>query len=281
MSRERLGVIGVGYVGLVTAACFAQSGYDVICLDIDEAKLARLRAGETPIHEPGMRRGARRLARAADVHVVGRGAVRARRHRLRVRGHAAERLRRRRSEPRRVRARGDPGRHDRRGAGHEVDRAAGHGGAAAPRARRARPAPAWPTPRTRSSCARAVRSRTSCTPTAWSWARTSPAVGERIAGALPRLRRLRADHRRHLGGDDQARLERVPGDQDLVHQRDRERLRGGRRERRPGRPRHGPRRAHRRRASCGRASASAAPASRRTSPRSSSWRATAATTSSC
>ena len=54
MSSERLGVIGVGYVGLVTAACFAQSGFDVTCLDIDEAKLARLRAGETPIHEPGM-----------------------------------------------------------------------------------------------------------------------------------------------------------------------------------------------------------------------------------
>jgi UDPglucose 6-dehydrogenase len=52
--RERLGVIGVGYVGLVTAACFARAGYDVVCLDIDEAKLERLRAGQTPIHEPGM-----------------------------------------------------------------------------------------------------------------------------------------------------------------------------------------------------------------------------------
>jgi UDPglucose 6-dehydrogenase len=56
VSRERLGVIGVGYVGLVTAACFARAGYDVCCLDIDEAKLARLRAGEVPIHEPGMDR---------------------------------------------------------------------------------------------------------------------------------------------------------------------------------------------------------------------------------
>jgi UDPglucose 6-dehydrogenase len=54
MSSERLGVIGVGYVGLVTAACFARAGYDVVCLDIDEAKLERLRAGQTPIHEPGM-----------------------------------------------------------------------------------------------------------------------------------------------------------------------------------------------------------------------------------
>jgi len=55
MTTERLGVIGVGYVGLVTAACFAQAGFEVACLDVDEAKLARLRAGETPIHEPGMR----------------------------------------------------------------------------------------------------------------------------------------------------------------------------------------------------------------------------------
>ncbi len=51
---ERLGVIGVGYVGLVTAACFAQAGHEVVCLDIDEAKLDRLRAGHAPIHEPGI-----------------------------------------------------------------------------------------------------------------------------------------------------------------------------------------------------------------------------------
>jgi UDPglucose 6-dehydrogenase len=54
VTAERLGVIGVGYVGLVTAACFAQAGHDVCCLDIDEAKLERLRAGHAPIHEPGV-----------------------------------------------------------------------------------------------------------------------------------------------------------------------------------------------------------------------------------
>ena len=54
MTPERLGVIGVGYVGLVTAACFAHAGHDVVCLDIDEAKLDRLRAGQSPIHEPGV-----------------------------------------------------------------------------------------------------------------------------------------------------------------------------------------------------------------------------------
>jgi UDPglucose 6-dehydrogenase len=54
MTRERLGVIGVGYVGLVTAACFADAGHELVCLDIDELKLERLRAGHAPIHEPGV-----------------------------------------------------------------------------------------------------------------------------------------------------------------------------------------------------------------------------------
>ena len=47
-------VIGSGYVGLVTAACLADLGNDVCCLDIDAAKVAMLRAGRLPIHEPGL-----------------------------------------------------------------------------------------------------------------------------------------------------------------------------------------------------------------------------------
>src|SRR5689334_14734582 len=53
-AREPIGVIGTGYVGLVTAAGFAELGSEVHCVDIDEAKVAALRAGRVPIWEPGL-----------------------------------------------------------------------------------------------------------------------------------------------------------------------------------------------------------------------------------
>jgi UDPglucose 6-dehydrogenase len=52
----RIAMIGSGYVGLVSGACFAQFGHDVVCVDKDAEKIARLRRGEIPIYEPGLDR---------------------------------------------------------------------------------------------------------------------------------------------------------------------------------------------------------------------------------
>jgi UDPglucose 6-dehydrogenase len=53
-------VFGSGYVGLVTSACFADAGNQVLCVDIDATKIARLQHGEIPIHEPGLEQLVRR-----------------------------------------------------------------------------------------------------------------------------------------------------------------------------------------------------------------------------
>jgi UDPglucose 6-dehydrogenase len=50
----KIAVIGTGYVGLVTGTCFAETGNDVICVDIDEKKVQRMKSGEVPIYEPGL-----------------------------------------------------------------------------------------------------------------------------------------------------------------------------------------------------------------------------------
>jgi UDPglucose 6-dehydrogenase len=60
----RITIFGSGYVGLVTGACLADAGNQVICVDVDEHKIARLKRGEIPIHEPGLDEMVRRNSQA-------------------------------------------------------------------------------------------------------------------------------------------------------------------------------------------------------------------------
>ncbi len=69
--REPVGVIGVGWVGLVTAACFAELGHPVVARDILQEKVDSLSRGEVTIHEPGLadlvKRNAERLTFTTDM----------------------------------------------------------------------------------------------------------------------------------------------------------------------------------------------------------------------
>jgi UDPglucose 6-dehydrogenase len=74
----KVAVFGAGYVGLVTGACFAELGHDVVVRDVVEAKVDALRAGVVPIHEPGLdeliERNAERLRFTTDVGEAVEGA---------------------------------------------------------------------------------------------------------------------------------------------------------------------------------------------------------------
>ena len=239
--KSPIGVVGVGWVGLVTAGCFAELGHPVIAMDVDADKVETLRAGGTlPIHEPELPelvdRNRERLEFTTEMgDVLGRAKLlfccvdtpptySGDADLSRVEAVVA-------TLP-------DGGEH---ALVMKSTVPAGTGAAI----RRSNPDLVYV------SCPEFLKEGTAvrdflhpdrvvigADPGA-EWA--ADAVAEVYAPA----RRRGGAHRRRLGGDDQARLERVPGDEDLVHQRDRQRLRGGRGGRHRGRRRDGTRRAHR------------------------------------
>jgi len=64
----KIAVVGTGYVGLVTGTCFAETGNDVICVDIDKAKVDKLSAGQITIYEPGLEKLFIRNVREERLH---------------------------------------------------------------------------------------------------------------------------------------------------------------------------------------------------------------------
>ena len=63
----KIAMVGSGYVGLVSGACFADFGHDIVCIDKDPGKIAQLQAGEMPIYEPGLEELVRRNARSGQL----------------------------------------------------------------------------------------------------------------------------------------------------------------------------------------------------------------------
>ena len=277
-NREPIGVIGTGYVGLVTAAGFAELGNEVYCIDIDSEKIEGLKNGRIPIWEPGLEElvakhrdrlhfstdiadaleHARLLfvavgtpptysgdADLSAVNAVVDSMPPSDEHALVMKSTVPV------------------------GTGETIKRVFKEQGKAGFRY---------------VSCPEFLKEGSAIKdflePDRVVVGDDGDWAGDAVVDLYAPLERPARAHGHQERRDGQARVQRVPGDEDLVHQRDRQRVRGDRRGRRRGRARawawttaSGP-------SSCRPASASAARASRRTSPRSSSSRATRATTSS-
>ena len=231
--KPAIGVIGVGWVGLVTAAGFAELGHPVVAVDIDDARSTRLRAREPlPIHEPGLselvERNGERLRFETDISEVLAAA--------RILFCCVD-------TPPTYSGDADLSRVEAvvatlpEGADHAlVMKSTVPAGTGASIVRQ-RPDLAYV------SCPEFLKEGSAVNDflhpdrvvigadAGADWA------ADAVAEAVRAPRRRVLPHRRRLGGDDQARLERLPGHQDLVHQRDRQRVRGGRGRRHGGRDR--------------------------------------------
>ena len=251
----RIAVIGTGYVGLVSGACFSEFGVDVACVDKDDGKIARLKTGEIPIYEPGLEQivasNAARRAALASPPISPRRSSRRRRGVHRRRHAVAPRRRPCRSVLRLRRRRGD---RRARSTGYTVvvtkstvPVGTGRKVAEIIRKARARRASSTSSP-IRNSCARARRSSDFMRP-------DRVVIGTESERAREVMRELYrplylietpiALHRARDRRADQIRRQQLPRHQDHLHQRDRRSVRRGRR-RRPGRRQgHRPRRPHR------------------------------------
>ena len=255
---RRLTVVGTGYLGATHAACMAELGFEVLGVDVDQAKIAALAAGRVPFFEPGPARAAAQgtsspagcgspptSPRPPSSATCTSSASAPRSSAGELRRRPAPTSTPRSSALAPVPAPAVPGR-------RQVDRAGRH----REPARRGcctsspRPARTWSWPGTPSSCARATPSTTPCARTGWSSAsrpsRRRAACCARsyaapIAEGTPG-RRHRPRHRRA----GQGRRQRLPGHQDLLHQRDGRGLRGHRRRRARAGRRARPRRPDRR-----------------------------------
>ncbi len=214
----RLGVVGTGYVGLTTGACFAHLGHHVVCGDIDQRKVDMLNDGHIPIVEDGLEQivnEARALGRlefvlgsqaaaadadivflcvptpqgedgSADLSYIEQAAARSLRCSSRVPSSStSRRCRSVRRSP------------SRRSCSATTSRSS----------------------RIPSSCVRARRSATSCMPDRVVIGAANRAAAERVAELYCEHRHAGHHHRPGLGRDDQVRGQRVPGDEDQLRQR--------------------------------------------------------------